>query len=157
MPRGGKQPGAGRKHGSKDSYQRTRTGMIKVSVIPEDTSRPGTRVDVVTQVDARRRIMSLIERNPELCPVTVLLRLGGDESLPPAIRIAAAAAAWPAIYPKLSAAQIENTTTAPDQSALLKLRELMERSRATIDITPSVPALPEPPPETAEIVPLKRP
>jgi hypothetical protein len=104
--------------------------------------------------DARKRIMSVIQQHPELDPLMILIRIGADETVPVMARIAAAAAAWPGIHPKLSVAQIQNIPAAPTAATLDRLRDLIRRTHSAIDVTPT-PA--EPDQETAAVIPLRQP
>jgi hypothetical protein len=117
VPRGGKREGAGGKVGG---YRKPKLPVLASPKVISDT------------------IQQHLAKYPHHDPVMLLLRFANDEGLPVDTRIHAAQAAAPYCRPKLSTVTINRTPTAPDESALHRLRQLIERhNRDTIDITPT--------------------
>ena len=101
MPRGGARKGAGRKSG--DAWKETRPVAVR------DMAKARVREVLTTAQD----------------PLAVLVEMAADHSVEPALRIQAAHAACPFIYPRLSAAVVATST--PDNSSKHDHQALVDR------------------------------
>jgi hypothetical protein len=131
--RGGKRPGAGRKPG-------------------------GVRTKPAEIVDLARKEVTLLLKHAQ-SPMAVLCEIAADENRDPSLRVQAAAAVMPYIYPRLSAsvvADVSKSVDRPTQSALIsKLNAQFARLSAPAE-TVEVLA-PEREPETIDAVAIEAP
>jgi hypothetical protein len=120
LPRGGKQPGAGRKSGER--WQSRKVGI-----------RPAARVAIRRAVEGGDN------------PIEILLRIARDESVLVDTRVVAAAHAAPYMFPRLSSAVVHQNTTITKIDAAQLIDRLAERigrlappAPPIIDATPQV-------------------
>jgi hypothetical protein len=131
--RGGKREGAGRP---------------KMQPVLNPPAAYNPRVD-------RQSIKELVALYPDRDPLRVLVGFAGDPKLPPNLRIAAAAAAAPFIYPKLSAVAVSRDNAPPSEANVERLRAQLLRamSQPMLDDTPPQQQAPLTPQEPVEPAP----